>query len=92
MTEQLHTIPGTPDPHWESTALSAIETLAKQGQPFTAADLTDLGVTEPDHSCRWGSVFAKAKALGIVRKLGYAASRRPSRSAGVCAVWTGAAA
>lgn len=85
-------IPGTPDPWWESGALTAIEALAKSGQPFTAADLDALGVGQPDHPCRWGSVFAKAKQLGIVRKIGYSASRRPSRSKGVCAVWTGGAA
>lgn len=92
MTTTVSTsIPGTPDPHWEAGAIKAIETLANTGRPFTAADLTDLGVSEPDHPCRWGSVFAKAKALGLIRKTGYGPSRRAGRSGGVCATWRAAA-
>ena len=83
----LHTILGNADPSWESTALAAIETLAASGRSFTAADLAGLGVVDPDHPCRWGSVMAKAKKLGLVRRIGYRPSPRPSRSAGVCAVW-----
>ena len=83
------TIPGTPDPHWEAGALKAIETLANTGRPFTAADLTDMGVSEPDHPCRWGSVMAKAKALKLIRRAGFTTSRRAGRNAGYCAIWTG---
>lgn len=86
-TAAVTRIPGTPDPYWEAGAIKAIETLAKQGRSFTAADLTDLGVDSPDHPNRWGSVFAKAKALGLIRKVGYTASRRAGRAGGVCAVW-----
>lgn len=83
-------IPGTPDPWWEAGAMKAIETLASTGRLFTAADLTDLGVDDPDHPCRWGSVFAKAKQLGLIKKAGYGPSRRAGRSGGVCARWVGA--
>lgn len=79
-------IPGSPDPWWESSALTAIAALAKTGRPFTAADLE---VDAPDHPCRWGSAFAKAKQLGLVRKVGYTASRRTGRKGGVCAQWQG---
>lgn len=89
MTEQLTRIPGSPDLWWEAGAMKAIETLARTGRQFTAADLTDHGVSEPDHSCRWGSVFAKAKALGLIRKVGYRPSRRAGRNYGVTAVWVG---
>lgn len=92
MSERTHTIPGNNDTWWQAGALKAIMSLAATGKPFTAADLEDLGVGQPDHSCRWGSVFAEAKALGLIRRVGYTASRRPSRSGGVCAVWQGAAA
>lgn len=89
-TPTLTRIPGNPDPYWEAGALAAIEALAKTGRDFTAADLTDLGVADPDHSCRWGSAFAKAKALGLIVKVDYRPSRRAGRSGGVCAVWRAA--
>ena len=82
-------IPGTPDPTWESVALSAIGTLAQQGRPFTAWDVATLIHHEPDHPNRWGSVLAKAKAIGLIRRIGYTQSRRPGRDRGVCAVWGG---
>lgn len=84
------TIPGNTDGWWESCALAAIETLAKSGRVFTAADLADLGVDTPDHPCRWGSVFAKAKAAGTIVRVGYAPSRTAGRRGGVCAMWFGA--
>ena len=62
-------IPGTPDPTWESVALSAIGTLAQQGRPFTAWDVATLIHHEPDHPNRWGSVLAKAKAIGLIRRI-----------------------
>lgn len=86
MTATLHTVPGNPDLWWEDGALRAIEHLAATVTSFTAYDLIGL-VDEPDHSCRWGSVFAKAKALGIIQRIGYTSSRRPGRSSGVCGVW-----
>lgn len=82
-------IPGNPDPWWEDGALRAIKYLAETGLDFTAADLTDLGVADPDHPARWGSVMAKAKALGLIERIGYAPSKRPSRSKSVTAVWRG---
>lgn len=83
------TIPGTVDPWWETTALAAIETLARTGHPFTTSDLTELGVVDPDHPCRWGSIIAKAKTLGIIQRVGYGTSRRAGRNAGYCSIWTG---
>lgn len=84
-------IPGNTDTWWEAGAMQAIETLARTGRTFTAADLSDLGVSEPDHPCRWGSVIAKAKKLGLIEKAGYGPSRRAGRNYGVCAQWVGAA-
>lgn len=85
-----HAIRGHPDPAWETNALLAIETLAATGTPFTAADLTLLGIDDPDHPCRWGSVMAKAKTLGLIERVGYGPSPRHSRSGGVTAIWTAA--
>lgn len=69
--------------------MRAIEQLAKTGRRFQAVDVTDLGVGEPDHPNHWGSVFAKAKALGVIEKDGYAQTRRPGRNKSVSAVWRG---
>ena len=80
---------GNSDEWWQSTALSAIEHLASLPMTFTAADLDDLGVPAPDHPCRYGSVFSLAKRLKLIRRVGYAPSRRAGRDGGVCAVWIG---
>ena len=77
------------DDWWLSTAETALAELIRRGQPFTAADLTDLGVPDPDHPCRWGSLFAAAKARGDILPLGYRTSPRPSRNAGICRLWLG---
>lgn len=79
---------GNPDPWWMSCALSAIGVLAAGGRQFTAADVGEL-VEPPDHPCRWGSAFARAKALRLIEKVGYRPSPRPTRDGGVCAVWVG---
>ena len=84
---QLHGVPGAPDPWHADGALRAIEHLAALGRSFDAFDVATLMGSEPDHPNHWGSVFAKAKALGLIRKVGYAPSRRPGRVGGVCAVW-----
>lgn len=79
------------DGWWLSTARAALETLARTGLPFTANDLTELGVTDPDTPARWGSLFAAAKHGGLIRPIGYTPSPRPSRSGGVCREWVGVA-
>jgi len=82
------------DDQWKDSAERAVRELAGRRVDFTAEDLTDLGVPDPDHPARWGSLFAAMKKLGVVRPVGYRASARPSRNGGVCRVWqgTGAAA
>lgn len=77
------------DEWWEDGALRALRALAATGEPFTAPDVLDRGVAEPDHPCRWGSLIAKAKQLGIIVKVGYGISRRTGRNGGVCAIWRG---
>ena len=84
------TIPGNKDPWWHAGAMKAIQQLAATGHNFTAADLTDMGVAEPDHPCRWGSLFASAKATGVIVRVGYAPARRAGRNGGVAAIWKGA--
>ena len=77
------------DQPWRSCAEAALAVLIRSGRPFTAADLTELGVPDPDHSCRWGSLFAAAKARGDVLPLGVTISRRPGRNSGYCRQWLG---
>lgn len=77
------------DAWWLSTAETALAELIRRGQPFTTADMTALGVPDPDHSCRWGSLIAAAKARGDIIPAGFVISRRPSRNSGYCRSWLG---
>lgn len=77
------------DEPWIDCATRAVRELAGRGQDFTADDVTALGVPDPDHPSRWGSLFAAAKRDGIISPVGYVASSRPSRNGGVTRVWRG---
>lgn len=77
------------DGWWRDCAERAARHLASGGGEFTADDLTDMGVPDPDHSARWGSLFAALKREGVIRPVGYRASTRKSRNGGVCRIWTG---
>lgn len=81
---------GHTDWWWRDTAERALHWWAESGQEFTCYDLTLLGVPDPDHPNRWGSLFAWAHAQGIVVPVGYQQSARPSRAGGVCRIWQGA--
>ena len=77
------------DAWWLSCAEAALAELVKSRREFTTDDMRELGVPEPDHSCRWGSMLAAAKARGDVVKVDYRASKRPGRNGGIRAVWLG---
>ena len=77
------------DDWWRSCADKALQTLAGTGQPFTADDLTEMGVPDPDSPARWGALFAGAKAARLIVPVGYQPSTRPTRNGGVCRVWVG---
>ena len=79
------------DEPWRDCAERGARYLASVGQDFNADSLTLLGVPDPDHPSRWGSLFAALKAEGVITPVGYAASTRPSRNGGVCRVWRGTA-
>lgn len=85
---RVDTLPG--DGWWEDGALRAVETLAATGRVFTAADVAEL-IPEPDHPCRWGSLFAKAQTLKLIESAGITRSRRRSRNGGYCQQWRAAA-
>lgn len=80
------------DLHWEADAREALERVAKSGQPFTAYDLTEKAeLRNPPHANQWGPLFRQAATDGVIRRVGFAESRRPGRKNGLCRVWKAAA-
>lgn len=80
------------DLDWEADAREALEQVAKSGLPFTAYDLTEKAqLRNPSHPNQWGPLFRQAATDGVIRKVGYAESRRPGRKHGLCRVWRAAA-
>lgn len=77
------------DTWWRSCAEQAATQLIQRGVEFTAHDLTDLGVPDPDTPARWGSLFASLKAAGLIIPVGYRPSPRTTRNGGVTRVWRG---
>lgn len=77
------------DAWWRDCASRAIDHLAGTGQPFTAADLGELGVPDPDHPNRIGALFSAARNAGTIRPVGYTTSPTKSRHGGVVRVWKG---
>lgn len=54
-----HTAFDNADTWWKSCAEQALKVLADTGRPFTV-DQVALLVPKPDHSCRFGALFAAA--------------------------------
>lgn len=54
------------------------------GNPGTRDHLAD-----PDVPNRWGAMFNAAYKEGLIEPVGFAYSRRPTRSGGICRVWRG---
>lgn len=78
------------DWRWARVCDEAIAELAADGRPFECADLTDLGVPQPDHPNRWGPRFRAAAKAGVIRSHSYGPSRRPSRRESLTRFWVGA--
>lgn len=78
------------DDWWRSCALAGLEYLAATARPFTAYDLTSLGVPEPQHPNQWGPVMSTAAHAGMIRHAGYVPSLRPSVHRSVVRQWIGA--
>jgi len=75
---------------WRDEAEGIIRYLASTGQPFTADDLRDMGLAEPDHPNRFGALFNAMAHDEIIRCVGYAKARKVSRKGGRILVWQGA--
>lgn len=78
---------------WAGLAFRAIEAMAATGARFQAFDLVECyGVPEPSSRNAWGAVFSAARAKGLIRRVGYAQSKRPTVAGSACAEWVGVAA
>jgi hypothetical protein len=79
------------DPWWADGALRAIETLAAAGVIFSVESLRvdPFSLPDPPHPSHWGAIFAKARTEGVIKPVGYIASRTPSRNGGVQRLWRG---
>jgi hypothetical protein len=58
------------DAFWWSSAYAAVKMLAAAGTTFSAEHLPMLGVTEPDHPARVGSLFSAACRNGLIEVMG----------------------
>lgn len=77
---------------WRAMVDAVIDTLAASGQPFTADDVNQLTGDSPTGSRgAAGARFNYAARRGVIRRIGYVPSRRPSVHAHPVALWVGTA-
>jgi hypothetical protein len=78
------------DPDWAAQCDEVIRIAAATGLTFQAADLVLAGViSEPDHPNRWGPRFLAAHRAGVITKVGFAQSKRPTVHRSICRTWKG---
>lgn len=79
-------------PEWATACRAAIETMARRGRPFQAADLIAEGlVDEPDLPARWGAAFLGAARAGVIVEAGFVRSKRVTVHGSICKQWIGTA-
>lgn len=80
-----------PDGWWYDGARRALEVLAAGHGIFSADDLfaPPFAIADPPHPSQVGSAFASARADGLIRPVGYVASKRASRNGGAHRLWRG---
>jgi hypothetical protein len=80
-----------PDGWWSDGARRALQVLAVDRGIFSADDLfaPPFALPDPPHPSHVGSLFAAARAEGIIRPVGFAASKRRSRNGGALRLWRG---
>lgn len=86
---QPELILGHSDGWWRDCAERAISWYAASGMSFSADDLVDLGVPEPDVPQRWGSLLSVFHRRGVIEQVGFKISPRQTRQGGVVRVWRG---
>lgn len=74
---------------WRAACDRAIATLARKRRPFTAEAVRDLVGDPPHHPNAMGSRFLAAARAGLITRVGYAPSARPTLHAHPIAVWQG---
>ena len=80
----------TPPPaDWAADAEDAVLQLAAVPVPFGPDDVRALGVAEPDHPNRWGSVFSGLHRAGYIHPVAFVASARRARHRGLQRLWVG---
>jgi len=78
----------TPDA-WRAACDRAIDALARKGHPFTAEDVRARCGAPPHHYNALGGRFIAAARAGLIKRVGYAPSTRPTLHAHPIAVWRG---
>jgi len=73
---------------WKAKADAAIRSLAASGAEFGAEEVRAIAGS-PEHPNAFGSRFLQAAKRGLIRKVGYRNSSRPSLHAHPVAVWVG---
>lgn len=90
LDDVLDRVDANTDDWWRDCCDRGIAEMASKGVVFSAFDLIDLGVPEPDHPNRWGARLRIAAQRGVIIHAGYGSSRRPSRRQSVVSYWRGA--
>lgn len=76
---------------WKNNVDHVIAMLARTGRPFTSDDVSAITGDSPTGSRgAMGSRFTTAARRGVIRRVGYVPSRRPSVHMHPVAQWVGA--
>ena len=72
---------------WAKKCDDAIARLAATGADFTADDVRAICGAPPNHPNAMGARFGAAAHDGVIKRVGYAPSKRPTLHAHPIAVW-----
>lgn len=74
---------------WRKHAERLVDEFAATDLPFSADDLRDAGLEEPEHPNQWGGMFQTFARQGVIRPDGFAISRKSTRRGSVLRMWIG---
>lgn len=75
-------------PPWKVVARQAIDELAARYHPFTAEDVRRM-VGDPPTEKVIGAIFNAAARAGVIKRVGFVQTRRPSSHATMTSQWIG---